>query len=127
MGERETKGKLTAGLDLPGVANNDPDPRLIWADSRLVADCRWPWVSEDHAAADARRLAACWNALAGVSTEAIEAGAVGRLVEALAAITAAVEMDCEIFPGQPHKESALGLARAALAPFGPAAGGEEGR
>lgn len=32
---------------------------------------------------DARRFAACWNACAGLSTEALEAGALGGLVGAI--------------------------------------------
>ena len=34
-----------------------------------------------------RRIAACWNACAGIPTEALEAGVVGELVEALEGIS----------------------------------------
>ncbi len=43
---------------------------------------------EAETAANARRLAACWNACRGIPTEALESGALGRLLKAAAALTA---------------------------------------
>lgn len=52
-----TPGPWQAGLDLPEVANNNLDPRLVWADSRLIADCRSKWVCNSEATANARAIA----------------------------------------------------------------------
>jgi hypothetical protein len=76
-----TPGRLTAGLDLPEVANNNPDPRLIWSGSMQVADCRTPWISQDQSEANARRLVALWNACEHVPTAALEAGAIEGLID----------------------------------------------
>ncbi len=58
MKDKHTLGTWQAGLDLPGVANNNPDPRLVWSDSLLVADCRISWISQEQAEANARLIAA---------------------------------------------------------------------
>lgn len=42
--------------------------------------------SNNAATANARRVAACWNALAGIPTEAVERGAVAELVAAARAV-----------------------------------------
>jgi hypothetical protein len=44
---------------------------------------------EAETAANARRLAACWNACRGIPTEALESGALGRLLKAAAALAGA--------------------------------------
>lgn len=46
-------------------------------------------------AADARRITACVNALRGIPTAALEAGAVGALIEAAASIVAGAPFDCD--------------------------------
>lgn len=71
MTERDwTPEPWVAGLDLPGVKNNNTDPRLVWAGSMLIGDFRSQWVSEEKAAANAARAVACVNALAGVDAPA---------------------------------------------------------
>ena len=45
------------------------------------------------AKANARRMVACWNALAGIPVEAIEAGIVGEMVEALRGFVRIIEAD----------------------------------
>ena len=66
------------GLDMPAVANNNPDPRLIWAGSLYIGSMETAWISEAEQAANAEfivracnnfdaLLAACeaaWNCIA---------------------------------------------------------------
>lgn len=47
----------------------------------LLANCHAARVSTPRELAIARRFAACWSACEGISTEALEAGAVKELVE----------------------------------------------
>jgi hypothetical protein len=42
----------------------------------------WPPAPDEHGAANARRLAACWNACEGIPTKALEARVVGDLLAA---------------------------------------------
>lgn len=53
-----TPGEWEAGLDLPGVANNNPDPRIVWAGSMMIGDFRSKWVDPERAANNARLAAA---------------------------------------------------------------------
>src|SRR5690606_23921954 len=53
--------------------------------SGVVAQCLLPGLEngKEVAAANARRIAATWNACEGIPTEALEAGVVREMVEAL--------------------------------------------
>lgn len=59
-----TEGRLCIGVQ-GGIEGAKSGTSIAYAFSR--------WVGAEEADANARRLVACWNALEGVPTEAIEA------------------------------------------------------
>lgn len=56
---KATKGPWAAGLDLPLIANNDPDKRRIWQSSLQVADFRTIWIDKEQSEANAEFAARC--------------------------------------------------------------------
>lgn len=82
----------------PGLLSTRPEDLLIHPDPTQRAQCIrdaglqiiatvLPDVREPHlAAADARRLVACWNACVGIPTEELEAGLIGDALSALEAV-----------------------------------------
>lgn len=74
-----TPGPYQAGLDTPETANNNPDKRLVWANSLLVADCRSQWIPQEEAEANARLFAASLDLLAIARAVVWESAAFGRV------------------------------------------------
>lgn len=72
-------------------------------------------------AEDARRIAACWNACQHIPTEALEAGVVGELVEAVRKASLWVDQ-FRALPG--HKWAAVCMLRVLEAALAKAKGGE---
>lgn len=62
--------------------------------------------------ANARRIVAAWNACDGISTEALEAGAVADLLEALKDGLAALEAGCRYIEGEGSDEEAKNASAA---------------
>lgn len=54
---------LIAGLDLPGVGGNDPDPAKIWIKSLYIGRIDSKWISEEKRAAHAAYIVAAYNDL----------------------------------------------------------------
>jgi hypothetical protein len=52
-----TPGPWTAGLDMPEVANNDPDPRLIWSNSMCIGSAKSIWISQQEQKDNAKLMA----------------------------------------------------------------------
>jgi hypothetical protein len=61
---KHTPGPLAAGLDMPEVANNNPDPLLIWKDSTCVGSARSFWIPLGEQLANAKLWAAAPDLLA---------------------------------------------------------------
>ncbi len=68
MMAEHTKGRLSQC----GIALRDEQGRLLGG----ISGCQIPNVGR----ANARRLVACWNALEGISTEALEQGMLEDLI-----------------------------------------------
>jgi hypothetical protein len=78
---------MTEAQHTPGKVHvsDAPHPRarfiIYGVDSRMVADCgRTYRRTADEMAANADRFSATWNACEGISTEALEQGAVQNLL-----------------------------------------------
>jgi hypothetical protein len=67
------------------------------------------------AEANARRLVACWNACQSIPTDALEAGVVGELVEAVRKASLWVAQYKALPAHKPAAESMLRVLEAALA------------
>lgn len=106
------EGDLPEAVDAP---TRTPEPQVcytgdavqVYGQQYILADCD----SQDSA----RRLAASWNACAGIPTAALEGGAVAELVEAARLILARLDLEAEdTFADFPCRASRHDL-RAALA------------
>lgn len=98
-----TNTPLEVVIDTVG---NNPDICLNAANYGIVADI--PGGPKEVRLANARRLAACWNACLPIPTSALLAGAVAQLMEACEAI------DSEIGFYAQMSDTSRNLLRAAL-------------
>lgn len=76
------------------IDSKTPDPRLKYRTWRGLA-CTYgcedlPDIGSEIMAANVRRFAACWNACEGISTEELENGAIGAMLNALKACNEAM-------------------------------------
>jgi hypothetical protein len=74
-----------------------------------------PAMRQMPAEANARRLVACWNACQSIPTEALEAGVVGELVEAVRKAALWVGQYKALPAHKPAAEAMLVVLEAALA------------
>ena len=91
-------------------AERDGDRRIFGADHDWLAD-----VYSGNDRAIARRIAACCDACQSIPTEALEAGVVGELVEAVRRASLWVGQYKELPAHKPAAESMLRVLEAALA------------
>jgi hypothetical protein len=105
----------------PGTVYLHPENgrKLMAGDVHLATAQRIP-ASPVEAWANAKRLAACWNACAGVPTEEVEGVSVSALMAALAGLIDAVERDSAEKGISGYTGARLSDARAALARADPA-------
>jgi len=80
---KHAPGRLTLleGMIFGHCADDPGDPHAQYLVADAFAGCATNGPGPKHEA-NARRLVACWNACQRFSTEALEAGAVGELLEA---------------------------------------------
>ncbi|MFH1572554.1 MAG: hypothetical protein ABIG68_01145 [Acidobacteriota bacterium] len=76
-------GKTETAQHTPGLLRSDGD-NLVAADGYPLTGVTGSGATalRQRCVANARRAVACWNACQGIPTEALEAGAIGKLVYA---------------------------------------------
>lgn len=87
---------------------------LLLTGVALTTECHRP--SQRLARANGRRLVAAWNACVALPTEALERGAVERLVELARLVVRYLETE-SLMESDDLSDEMGALARAALAPF----------